>query len=65
MPEAYGQIPQLRAALEARGAGCAMAVACSTWVWINHGRTSLRADTVVGRLLVTDLRPPLRRFTRG
>ncbi|MER5790569.1 alpha/beta hydrolase [Streptomyces sp. NPDC001980] len=36
MPEAYGQIPQLRAALEARGAGYAMAVACSTWVWINH-----------------------------
>ena len=50
--EAYGQDPQLRAALEARGAGYVMAVACSTRVRINSGRTTTRADTVAERLLV-------------
>lgn len=48
--EAYGQDPQLRAALEARGIGYVMAVACSTRVRINSGRTPIRADTVAGRL---------------
>jgi SRSO17 transposase len=48
--EAYGQDPQLRAALEARGVGYVMAVACSMRVRINHGRTPIRADTVAGRL---------------
>ncbi|MEV7864495.1 IS701 family transposase [Streptomyces hirsutus] len=51
--EAYGQDPQLRAALEARGTGYVLAVACSTRVSINHGRTVVRADTVVGRLPAT------------
>ncbi|MFV0131839.1 IS701 family transposase [Streptomyces sp. HMX87] len=51
--EAYGQDPQLRAALEARGTGYVMAVACSTRVRINHGRTTVRADTVAGRLPAT------------
>ncbi|OAH12443.1 IS701 family transposase [Streptomyces jeddahensis] len=51
--EAYGQDPQLRAALEARGIGYVMAVACSMRVRINHGRTSVRADTVAGRLPAT------------
>jgi SRSO17 transposase len=51
--EAYGQDPQLRAALEARGTGYVMAVACSTRVRINHGRTPVRADTVAGRLPAT------------
>ncbi|MFE1251463.1 IS701 family transposase [Streptomyces sp. NPDC058741] len=51
--EAYGQDPQLRAALETRGIGYVMAVACSTRVRINHGRTPVRADTVVGRLPAT------------
>ncbi|MEU6935101.1 transposase [Streptomyces rubiginosohelvolus] len=37
--EAYGQDPQLRAGLEARGTGYVLAVACSTRVRINHGRT--------------------------
>lgn len=48
--EAYGQDPQLRAALEARGTGYVLAVACSVRVRINHGRTVVRADTVAGRL---------------
>ncbi len=48
--EAYGQDPGLRAALEARGTGYVMAVACSMRVRINHGRTPIRADTVAGRL---------------
>ncbi|SOR76590.1 FOG: Transposase [Streptomyces chartreusis NRRL 3882] len=48
--EAYGQDPQLRAALEARGTGYVMAVACSTRVRINSGRTTMRADTVAERL---------------
>ncbi|MGG2461440.1 IS701 family transposase [Streptomyces sp. RGM 3693] len=51
--EAYGQDPQLRAALEARGIGYVMAVACSTRVRINHGRTLVRADTVADRLPAT------------
>ncbi|MFF5189396.1 transposase [Streptomyces sp. NPDC000345] len=37
--EAYGQAPQLRAALEARDTGYVMAVACSTRVRTNAGRT--------------------------
>jgi hypothetical protein len=48
--EAYGQDPQLRAALEARGIGYVMAVACSMRVRINHGRTPVLADTVAGCL---------------
>ncbi len=48
--EAYVQDPQLRAALEARGTGSVLAVACSTRVRINHGHTPIRADTVAGRL---------------
>ncbi|MFE2219259.1 IS701 family transposase [Streptomyces canus] len=51
--EAYGQDPQLRAALETRGTGYVMAVACSMRVRINHGRTPVRADTVAGRLPAT------------
>ncbi|GAA2474138.1 hypothetical protein GCM10010276_06590 [Streptomyces longisporus] len=47
--EAYGQDPRLRAVLEARGTGYVLAVACSTQVRINHGRTAVRADTVAGR----------------
>ncbi|MET8014876.1 IS701 family transposase, partial [Streptomyces sp. NPDC005271] len=51
--EAYGQDPQLRAALEARKTGYVLAVACSTRVRINHGRTAARADAVAGRLPAT------------
>ncbi|GHE64724.1 hypothetical protein GCM10017771_88320 [Streptomyces capitiformicae] len=51
--EVYGQDPQLLAALEARGTGYVMAVACSTRVRINHGRTPVRADTVAERLPAT------------
>ncbi|MDQ0847374.1 SRSO17 transposase [Streptomyces sp. V1I6] len=51
--EAYGQDPQLRAALEARGTGYVLAVACSTRVRINSGRTTIRADTVAERLPAT------------
>ncbi|MFI5886467.1 IS701 family transposase [Streptomyces sp. NPDC051554] len=51
--EAYGQDPQLRAALEARGTGYVLAVACSMRVRINHGRTAVRADTVAARLPAT------------
>ncbi|MER7826973.1 IS701 family transposase [Streptomyces sp. NPDC096097] len=51
--EAYGQDPQLRAALEACRTGYVMAVACSTRVWINQGRTPVRADTVTERLPAT------------
>lgn len=51
--EAYGQDPQLRTVLEARGVGYVMAVACSMRVRINHGRTAVRADTVAGRLPAT------------
>ncbi|WP_455568887.1 IS701 family transposase [Streptomyces inhibens] len=48
--EAYGQDPQLRAALETRGIGYVLAVACSTRVWINSGRTLIREDSLAGRL---------------
>ncbi|GAA5602408.1 IS701 family transposase [Streptomyces griseus] len=48
--EAYGQGPRLRTVLEARGTGYVLAVACSARVRINHGRTTVRADTVAGRL---------------
>ncbi|MCP9956812.1 IS701 family transposase [Streptomyces sudanensis] len=48
--EAYGQDPQLRAALEARGTGYVLAVAGSIRVRINSGRTPIRADTVADHL---------------
>lgn len=51
--EAYGQDPQLRAALEARGIGYVLAVACPTRVKINYDRTLVRADTVASRLPAT------------
>jgi SRSO17 transposase len=51
--EAYGRDPTLRTALEARGIGYVMAVACSMRVRINHDRTPVRADTVTGRLPAT------------
>ncbi|MFE7792677.1 IS701 family transposase [Streptomyces sp. NPDC057460] len=47
--EAYGQDPRLRTT---RHRLCP-AVACSTRVRINHGRTAVRADTVAGQLPVT------------
>jgi SRSO17 transposase len=48
--EAYGQDPHLRVSLEETGIGYVLAVACSTRVRINQGRTLVRADTLVGRL---------------
>lgn len=51
--EAYGQDPHVRTVLEARGTGYVLAVACSARVRINHGRTTVRADTVAGRLPAT------------
>ncbi len=51
--EAYGQDTRLRARLETRGIGYVIAVACSTRVRINHGRTPIRADTVASRLPAT------------
>ncbi|WBB61996.1 hypothetical protein O7599_05500 [Streptomyces sp. WMMC500] len=51
--EAYGQDPRLRARLEEAGIGYVLAVACSTRVRINSGRTPVRADTVAGRLPAT------------
>ncbi|MGW3269604.1 IS701 family transposase [Streptomyces sp. NPDC001056] len=48
--EAYGQDPGLRALLESRHIGYVLAVACSTRVRINQGRTIIRADAVVARL---------------
>lgn len=48
--EAYGQDPGLRTLLEARGVGYVLAVACSTRVRINHGRTAVRADAAADRL---------------
>lgn len=51
--EAYGQDPQLRAALESRETGYVMAVACSTRVRINQGRTPVRADAAAARLPAT------------
>lgn len=44
--EARGQDPGLRALLEAHGLGYVLAVACSTRVRINQGRSTARADTV-------------------
>lgn len=43
--EVYGQDPQLRSALEKRGVGYVLAVACTTRVRINQDRTVIRADT--------------------
>jgi SRSO17 transposase len=51
--EAYGQDPRLRARLEEMSMGYVLAVACSTRVRINHGRTPVRADAVAGRLPAT------------
>lgn len=51
--EAYGQDPQLRTALEARGIGYVLAVACSTRVRLNHNRTPARADVLAQRLPAT------------
>ncbi|MFJ9012774.1 IS701 family transposase [Streptomyces canus] len=48
--EAYGQDPGLRALLESRRTGYVLAVACSTRVQINQGRTAARADAVADRL---------------
>jgi SRSO17 transposase len=48
--EVYGQDPQLRAALEARGVGYVLAVARTTRVRINSGRTPIRADALASRL---------------
>ncbi|GHE27302.1 hypothetical protein GCM10018781_79870 [Kitasatospora indigofera] len=48
--EAYGQDPALRTLLESRGPGYVLAVACSTRVRINQGRTAARADAVANRL---------------
>ncbi|MFD5299399.1 IS701 family transposase [Streptomyces mutabilis] len=48
--EAYGQDPGLRALLESRRTGYVLAVACSTRVRINQGRTATRADVVADRL---------------
>ncbi|WP_327365046.1 IS701 family transposase [Streptomyces sp. NBC_01217] len=44
------QDPHLRVSLEETGIGYVLAVACSTRVRINQGRTLVRADTLVGRL---------------
>ncbi len=48
--EAYGQDTQLRAALETRRTGYALAVARSVRVRINSGRTPIRTDMVADRL---------------
>ncbi|MFI9366640.1 IS701 family transposase [Kitasatospora sp. NPDC053057] len=48
--EAYGQDPGLRALLESREVGYVLAVARSTRVRINQGRTAVRADAVADRL---------------
>ncbi|MFI0967795.1 IS701 family transposase [Streptomyces sp. NPDC021080] len=48
--EAYCQDPSLRALLESRRIGYVLAVACSTRVRINQGRTADRADAVADRL---------------
>lgn len=48
--EVYGQDPRLREALEARGVGYVLAVACSTRVRINDGRTPVRADKAAAAL---------------
>lgn len=44
--EVHGQDPQLRSALEARGIGYVLAVACTTKVRINENRTVVPAATV-------------------
>lgn len=51
--EAYGQDAHLRTGLETRGIGYVMAVACSTRVRINQGRTPARADVLASRLPAT------------
>ena len=48
--EVYGQDPQLRSALEARGVGYVLAVACTTRVRINQDRTIVQADTTAAAL---------------
>ncbi|WP_371628251.1 IS701 family transposase [Streptomyces sp. NBC_00341] len=48
--EVYGQDPQLRSALEARGVGYVLAVACTTRVRINQDRTVVQADTAAAAL---------------
>ncbi|MBL3671229.1 hypothetical protein JL475_36000 [Streptomyces sp. M2CJ-2] len=48
--EAYGQGPGLRTALETRGIGYVLAVACSTRAPINGRRTPIRAGILAGRL---------------
>lgn len=47
------QDPRLRAALETRGTGYVLAVACSTQARVNQGRTAVRADTIAERLPAT------------
>lgn len=48
--EAYGQDASLRDLLESRRISYVLAVACSTRVRINQGRTAIRADAVADRL---------------
>ncbi|MFI8006489.1 transposase [Streptomyces sp. NPDC086010] len=48
--EVYGQDPQLRSALKARGVGYVRAVACTTRVRINQDRTVVQADTATAAL---------------
>ncbi|MDI5969397.1 IS701 family transposase [Streptomyces sp. SL13] len=48
--EVYGQDPQLRSALEARGIGYVLAVACTARVRIDQDRTVIRADTAASAL---------------
>lgn len=48
--EAYGQDPHLRAALETRKVAYVLAVACTTRVRVNHGRTPVQAQVVADRL---------------
>lgn len=48
--EVYGQDPRLRSALEARGIGYVLAVACTTKVRINENRTVVQAATVAASL---------------
>jgi SRSO17 transposase len=48
--EVYGQDPQLRSALEARGIGYVLAVACTSRVRINQDRTAVQVDAVAASL---------------
>ncbi|MYX31037.1 hypothetical protein GTY75_31190 [Streptomyces sp. SID8381] len=48
--EVRGQDPRLRSALEARGIGCVLAVACTTKVRIDENRTVFPAATVAASL---------------